>query len=74
MRKLEGKVKVSLDISHHQHELLKMRAAKKGLSMQEYIFEALAYSEGRDEKEEEINPESFSKTLEKSRKGKANLA
>jgi hypothetical protein len=74
MRQHEDKVRLSMDISVQQHAHLKMQAAKKGLSMREYILEALAYSEERNEKTEEIDPESFSKALKKLRKEKYNLA
>lgn len=74
MRKHEEMVRLSLDLSLQQHAHLKMQAAKKGLSMREYILEALAYSEERGEKEGEIDPESFSKALKKLRKEKYNLA
>jgi len=74
MRNHEEKIRLSLDISVQQHTHLKMQAAKRGLSMREYILEALAYSEERQEKDTEIDPESFSKALKKLRKEKYNLA
>lgn len=65
--------RLSVDLPLEQHTHLKMQAAKRGLTMREYILTALAHEEEHDE-DNEISPESFKKGLEKLRKEKYQLA
>lgn len=68
-------VRLSLDIPSEQHMHLKMIATKKGISMREYILEALALKESSEEKEEiEIDNTTFRKALKRIRKERYQLA
>ena len=62
-------MRLSLDIPVDWHMHLKMIAAKKGISMREYILEALAFKEAHEEKEEaEMDDKTFRKGLARIRK------
>ena len=68
-------IRLSLDIPTEQHMHLKMMATKKGISMREYILEALAFKEASEEKESiEMDNTSFRKGLERIRKERHQLA
>lgn len=68
-------IRLSLDIPTEQHVHLKMIATKKGISMREYILEALAFKEASEEKESiEMDNTSFRKGLERIRKERHQLA
>ncbi len=68
-------VRLSLDISAEQHMHLKMIATKKGMSMREYILEALAFKEAAEEEEDiEMDNASFRKGLKRIRKERHQLA
>ena len=69
-------IRLSLDIPAEQHVHLKMMATKKGMSMREYILEALAFKEAAEEKEEaiEMDNTSFRKGLKRIRKERYQLA
>lgn len=68
-------VRFSLDIPAEQHVHLKMLAAKRGLSMREYILEALAINEAVGEKENTtVDTATFRKGLNKIRHEKYQLA
>ena len=59
-------VRLSLDIPAEQHVHLKMMATKKGMSMREYILEALAFKEAVEEEEDiEMDNTSFRKGLKR---------
>lgn len=61
---MDNLVRFSLDIPSQQHMHLKMLATKKGMSMRDYVLEALAYRESFEGKENlEIDNESFQKAL-----------
>lgn len=68
-------IRLSLDIPVKQHIHLKMVATKKGVSMREYILEALAIREAV-EKEDSVDMDnaSFRKGLERIRKERYQLA
>jgi BarA-like signal transduction histidine kinase len=68
-------VRLSLDIPVKQHVHLKMMATKKGMSMREYILEALAFREAAEEEEDiEMDNTSFRKGLKRIRKERYQLA
>jgi BarA-like signal transduction histidine kinase len=68
-------IRLSLDIPAEQHMHLKMMATKKGMSMREYILEALAFKEAAEEEEViEIDNTSFRKGLKRIRKEHSQLA
>lgn len=68
-------VRLSLDIPPEQHVHLKMLATKKGVSMREYILEALAFKEAAEEEENvELDKEAFRKGLQRIRKERFQLA
>jgi hypothetical protein len=52
-------VRLSVDIPAEQHVHLKMMATKKGMSMREYILEALAFKEAAEEQDIEMDNTSF---------------
>jgi len=64
--------RLSLDMSLEEHTHLKMMATKHGISMREYIFEALAFKEAAEKKagkdEIEMDDETFKKALKRVRK------
>lgn len=67
-------VRLSLDIPTEQHIHLKMLATKKGISMREYILEALAYKEAAEEEEDiEMDNTTFRKGLKRIRKERYQL-
>ena len=69
------KIRLSLDIPAEQHMHLKMLATKKGISMREYILEALAFKEAAEEKEDiEMDNTTFRKGLKRIRKEHSQLA
>ncbi len=69
------RVRLSLDLSPEEHLYLKMSAAKRGVSMREYILEAVSYAEVRDKNPDRIlDDATFDKELERIRKEKFNLA
>lgn len=69
------KIRLSLDIPAEQHMHLKMLATKKGISMREYILEALAFKEAAEEEEDiEMDNTSFRKGLKRVRKEHYQLA
>lgn len=68
-------IRLSLDIPAEQHVHLKMMATKKGISMREYILDALAFKEASEEEEDiEMDKTSFRKGLKKIRKERHQLA
>lgn len=68
-------IRLSLDIPAEQHVHLKMIATKKGMSMREYILEALAFKEASEEEEDiEMDNTSFRKGLKRIRKERSQLA
>lgn len=68
-------IRLSLDIPTEQHIHLKMIATKKGISMREYILEALAFKEAAEEEEDiEMDNATFRKGLKKIRKERYQLA
>lgn len=68
-------IRLSLDIPAEQHVHLKMMATKKGISMREYILEALAFKEAAEEAEDiEMDNTSFRKGLKRIRKERYQLA
>jgi hypothetical protein len=67
--------RLSLDIPLDWHMHLKMLAARKGISMREYILEALAFKEASEEKESvELDDETFRKGLARVKKEHSQLA
>lgn len=67
--------RLSLDIPLDWHMHLKMLAARRGISMREYILEALAFKEASEEKESvEMDDKTFRKGLARVRKKHAQLA
>ncbi|PJD97303.1 MAG: hypothetical protein CK425_04080 [Parachlamydia sp.] len=69
------KIRLSLDIPAEQHLHLKMLATKKGISMREYILEALALREAAEENEDvEMDNATFRKGLKRIRKERYQLA
>lgn len=71
MKRSTARLSVDLPLEQHMH--LKVQAAKRGLTMREYILTALMHEEERDTTDE-ISPESFKKGLDKLRKEKYQLA
>lgn len=68
-------IRLSLDLPANQHVHLKMLATKKGISMREYILEALAFKEAAEEEEYiEMDTETFRKGLKRIRKEHSQLA
>lgn len=68
-------IRLSLDIPAEQHIHLKMLATKKGMSMREYILEALAFKESVEEEEDiEMDNTTFRKGLKRIRKERYQLA
>lgn len=68
-------IRLSLDIPAEQHIHLKMLATKKGISMREYILEALAFKEAaEEEKDIEMDRMTFRKGLKRIRKERSQLA
>lgn len=69
-------IHLSLDIPADQHMHLKMMATRKGISMREYILEALAFKEAAEEKEKDIDMDdmAFRKELKRMRKERYQLA
>lgn len=75
MREVRQTIRLSLDIPAKQHMHLKMMATKKGMSMREYILEALALKEAaEEEKDVEIDNATFRKALKRIRKERYQLA
>lgn len=78
--KPRGQVRLSLDLPLAMHKSIKMRAARRGLTMREYILEALVNREEGEKEErkgaavEELDDVSFRNELEKLRKEKYQLA
>ncbi len=68
-------IRLSLDIPAEQHMHLKMLATKKGISMREYILEALAFKESAEgEADIELDNTTFRKGLKRIRKERYQLA
>lgn len=68
-------VRLSLDIPPEQHMHLKVLATRKGISMREYILEALAFKEAAEVEEDiEMDSATFRKGLKKIRKERYQLA
>lgn len=68
-------IRLSLDIPAKLHLHLKMMATKNGISMREYILEALAFKEAAEEEEGiEMDNTSFRKGLKRIRKERNQLA
>lgn len=73
----KAQTRFSLDMSDAQHTHLKMLATKKGVSMCEYIFEALAFkeaAEGNTDTGIEIDNSTFREGLKRMRKERYQLA
>ena len=69
------KVRLSIDIPAQQHIHLKMLSTKKGMSMREYILEALAFKEASEEEADvEMDNETFRNGLKRIRKERYQLA
>jgi len=59
-------VRLTIDFPAEQHAYLKMIAAKKGISMREYVIESLSKSvEIEDVKHTDLNENKFKKILKK---------
>jgi hypothetical protein len=68
-------MRFSLDIPFEWHMHLKMLAAKKGISMREYILEALAFKEASESKNVcDMDDKTFRKGLSRIRKTHSKLA
>jgi len=68
-------IRLSLDISAEQHVHLKLMATRKGMSMREYILEALAFKEAAEEEEDiTMDNATFRKGLKRIRKERSQLA
>lgn len=75
MAHAQNMIRLSLDIPSEQHLHLKMLAAIKGISMREYILEALAFKEAAEESEDiELDNETFRKGLKRIKKHHHQLA
>ncbi|MFV0340596.1 MAG: hypothetical protein ACK5MA_08250 [Parachlamydiaceae bacterium] len=75
MGQAHAMIRLSLDIPVEQHIHLKMIATKKGISMREYILEALAFKEAAEEEEDiELDNTSFRRGLKRIRKERYQLA
>ena len=75
MKKTHQMIRLSLDIPAEQHMHLKMLATQKGMSMREYILEALAFKEAAEEEEDvELDKASFRKGLKRIQKERSQLA
>jgi hypothetical protein len=76
MKQSHPMIRLSLDIPAKQHRHLKMMAAKKGLSMREYILEALAFKEATEEEEESTDMDNmtFRQGLKRIRQERYQLA
>lgn len=74
MSRTHHMIRLSLDIPAEQHVHLKMIATKKGMSMREYILEALAFKEAAEEEDIEMDNATFRKGLKKIRKERYQLA
>lgn len=74
MKQSKDFVRLSLDITPEEHIHLKMRATQKGISMREYILEALAYKEETEEKFKDMDDKTFRKGLKKLHKEHSQLA
>ncbi len=75
MKQTRHMIRLSLDISADQHMHLKMLATQKGISMREYILEALAFKEEAEEAEDiEMDNATFRKGLKRIRKEHHQLA
>lgn len=68
-------IRLSLDIPAEQHVHLKMMATKKGISMREYILEAIAFKEAAEENEDiQMDNASFRRGLKRIRKERSERA
>ena len=74
MKHAHEMVRFSLDIPTEQHIHLKMMATKRGISMREYILEALAFKEADEEKDLEMDNTAFRKGLKRIRNERYQLA
>ena len=68
------RVRLSLDIPVEQHMHLKMMAAKKGVSMREYVLDALVCKEAVEEEDIEMDNSIFKEALKRVRKERYQLA
>lgn len=73
MKQSKDFIRLSLDITPEEHIHLKMRAAQKGITMREYILEALAYKEESEEKFKDMDDKTFRKGLKRVLKERAQL-
>lgn len=60
--------RISFNIPDNAHMHLKMRAAQKGLSIKDYIMEALAAKEAAEDKPIDLDNETFKKVLDRTKK------
>jgi hypothetical protein len=75
MRQTHRLIRLSVDMPPEQHIHLKMLATQKGISMREYILEALAFKEAaEEEKYIEMDKTTFKKGLKRIRKERSQLA
>lgn len=76
MKQTHHMIRLSLDIPVEQHIHLKMLATQKGISMREYILEALAYKEANEEVKEivEMDNTTFRRGLKRISKERFELA
>jgi hypothetical protein len=71
----ESRRRLSLDIPAELHVHLKRMAKKKGISMREYILEALAFKEAAEAQENiEMDTTTFKNGLKRIRKERYQLA
>lgn len=63
--KKESTVRFTVDFPAEQHMYLKMLAAKKGVSMREYVIESLCESVEREAKHIDMTENKFKKALKK---------
>lgn len=62
------KVRLSLDVSCEFHMFLKMKAAKEGVSIREYVLESIAMRGSQECLNIDIDDKTFNEALEKTRK------
>ncbi len=75
MRQAHHMIRLSLDIPAEQHMHLKMMSTRRGISMREYILEALAFKEAAEEEEGvDMDNTTFRKGLQRIRKERYQLA
>lgn len=61
----ESKVRLTIDFPAEQHAYLKMLAAKKGISMRQYVIESISHQVEREAKHIDLSENKFKKALNK---------